>query len=231
MSRCLHAIRNVAFEDLGSLEGLARARGFAPQYTEATDVPASGFAWETSDPLVVLGGPIGVHDADDYPCIDVVIEGLRGRLARGLPTLGICLGAQLIAAALGAQVRATGTQNVGWWPLDSVAVNSPLAPLRDVPVLHWHGDTFELPRGARRLAGTNNISNQAFSLKAHAILALQFHIEITPRAMEQWLIGHRTQLGHLGISPTTMRAATAEYAAGAERAAHQVVGPWLDMVR
>lgn len=231
MSRCLHAIRHLAFEDLGSLEGLARARGFVPQYTEAVDVPASGFAWETADPVVLLGGPIGVHDAEDYPCIGAVIEGLRGRLARGLPTLGICLGAQLIAAALGAQVRVTGAQHVGWWPLDSVSAHSPLAPLREVPVLHWHGDTFELPHGAQRLAGTATIPNQAFSLHAHAILALQFHIEITSRAMEQWLIGNRTQLGQLGISPSTLRAATAEYAAGTERAAHQVVGSWLDMIR
>lgn len=231
MSRCLHVIRHVAFEDLGNLEGLARARGFAPQYTEAVDLPASGFAWSTVDPVVILGGPIGVHDADSYPCIAETIAGLRGRLATGLPTLGLCLGAQLIAAALGAEVRYSGSQNIGWWPLDALASNSLMSPLQGIPVLHWHGDTFDLPRGATRLAGTQKIPNQAFSLHEDAVLALQFHLEITPRAMEQWLIGHRSQLGQLGIDPSLLRAETAQYAADLERAAHRIVGPWLDAVR
>ncbi|WP_420428415.1 glutamine amidotransferase [Algiphilus sp.] len=231
MTRCLHAIRHVAFEDLGSLEALAHARGFNAQYTEAVDLPRDGFAWDTVDPVVVLGGPIGVNDAADYPCINEELAGLRRRLSHGLPTLGICLGAQLMAAALGAQVRATGRQHVGWWALEGIAADAPLAPLQNLPVLHWHGDTFDVPRNARRLAATPQVPNQAFSMADHAILGLQFHLEITPRAMEQWLIGHRSQLGHMGLSPAELRAQTAQHGAALEHAAHRIFGPWLDAAR
>ncbi|MCR9091350.1 glutamine amidotransferase [Algiphilus sp.] len=231
MTRCLHAIRHVAFEDLGSLDGLARARGFVPQYTEAVDLPRDGFPWDTVDPVVVLGGPIGVNDAADYPCINEALAGLRRRLAHGLPTLGICLGAQLIAAAMGAQVRPTGRQHVGWWPLEAIAADGPLAALQALPVLHWHGDTFEIPHGARRLAATAAVTNQAFSMAEDAILALQFHLEITPRAIEHWLVGHRSQLGQLDIAPAALRAQTAQHGVALERAAHQVFGPWLDAAR
>ena len=121
------------------------------------------------DLVVVLGGPIGAYEQEDYPFIADEIAILRARVAANRPTLAICLGAQILAQALGARVYA-GTKEIGWAPLKLTEAGQ-RSVLRDIgrdatPVLHWHGDTFDLPDGADRLASTPECANQAFSLGA-----------------------------------------------------------------
>jgi GMP synthase-like glutamine amidotransferase len=146
-------------------------------------------------PLVVMGGPMGVCDVGDpaYPFLAVEVELLRQRLALGAPVLGVCLGAQLLAHAAGARVypntAPTGVRvyEVGWAPVDFLRDNEPtlagLAPRETM--LHWHGDTFDLPAGAVHLASTPACPHQAFRLGRS--FGLQFHPELEPATIDDWL--------------------------------------------
>ena len=160
---------------------------------------------------MVLGGPIGVYEADAYPFLTPEIELIARRLHADRPTLGICLGSQLLAAALGARVYSSGVKEIGWAPIELSAAGeaSCLRHLEKTAVLHWHGDTFDLPAEAVRLASTPVCKNQAFSWRAHA-LALQFHAETAGTALESWYVGHTGEIAATpGISVPQLRADTA----------------------
>jgi GMP synthase (glutamine-hydrolysing) len=222
------ALRHVAFEDLGILEPLLRQRGYKVSYLEAGVDALTPAA--IADLLVVLGGPIGAYEMATYPWLGREIAAIERRLARGRPVLGICLGAQLIAAALGERVYPAGVKELGWAPIALTPAGraSCLAPLRaPVRVLHWHGDTFDLPAGATLLASTRQVANQAFQLPR--ALALQFHAEVTARGLERWLIGHTCEIAATkGVTVPGLRAATGRHATGLERAGRRVFTTWLD---
>src|SRR5580698_5713251 len=143
MAKACLAVRHVAFEDLGLLGPLVSARGYDVRYHDAG---IDRFASDTliaPDLVIVLGGPIRVYEADVYPFIADEIAAIAARLASNKPMLGICLGAQMMAAALGARVAPGPVKEIGWAPLTLTAAGqaSVLAPLGDTnPVLHWHGD-------------------------------------------------------------------------------------------
>src|SRR4029079_8371400 len=128
--------------------------------------------------LVILGGPIGVYETDAYPFLSDEISAIKARLAADRPMLGVCLGAQLIAAALGARVAPGPAKEICGAPvtLTTSGATSVLAPLAEAPVLHWHGDNCELPEGCTRLAFTDRCPVQAFYRAPHQ-LGLQFHLE------------------------------------------------------
>ncbi|HET7266807.1 MAG TPA: glutamine amidotransferase, partial [Oleiagrimonas sp.] len=182
-----------------------------------------------ADLLVVLGGPIGAFDEAAYPLIARELALVRQRLEAQRPLLGICLGAQLIARALGAAVYAMADKEIGFAPVTLTAAGeaSPLAALGDVPVLHWHGDMFELPEHATRLAATDACANQAFSVGAN-VLALQCHLEADPRQIERWLVGHASELAGAGVAPGALREKAQALHASLPRAAEAVLGQWLD---
>lgn len=147
--KTIYAIQHLAFEDLGSLEDVFYQLGFRVRYFEAgVDDLTAAFAHDGL--TIILGGPIGVYETEDYPFLKDEIALLKQRLAGDKPTLGICLGAQLIAHALGAKVYAGHQKEIGWSPLSlSLRPNQVLSPLlNNVHVLHWHGDTFDLPENA-----------------------------------------------------------------------------------
>lgn len=226
--KCL-ALRHVAFEDLGLLAPLLAHRGAEVEYRQAGGQALSADEWCAADLVVVLGGPVGVYEADRYPWLAGEIAGLRERLRARRPTLGICLGAQLMAAALGARVYPGPAREIGWaaCELTEAGRASCLGALAGVPVLHWHGDTFDLPAGAVRLASTAITPNQAFALGDFA-MALQFHAEVDGAAIEPWLIGHACELAQAGLSVTALRARTAEVRLGAAQAGRRVFSAWLD---
>ncbi|WP_071518579.1 glutamine amidotransferase [Geitlerinema sp. PCC 9228] len=233
MSKNAIAIRHVPFEDLGTLTTTLQQRNYTITYLEAGLNPIQTLDPLTPDLLVVLGGPIGAYDNEDYPFLNDEIRLLAKRLQADLPTLGICLGAQLMASALNARVY-PGTPEIGWSPLELTPAGktSPLKHLSPerTSVLHWHGDTFDLPEGATQLASTPVCQNQAFSWGDRG-LALQFHPEVTAANLERWFIGHARQIGTAAdLSVAGLRQETARYAPALEAQAPHLWQEWLAAV-
>src|ERR1700691_6384584 len=227
---CL-AVRHVAFEDLGLLAALLAARGYGVRWLEAGVDPIPAAALVEPDLVVVLGGPIGVYEADTYPFIAAEIAATAARLTSNKPMLGICLGAQMMAAALGARVAPGPVKEIGWAPLTLTAAGktSVLAPLGTSPVLHWHGDNCELPAGCERLASTPHCPVQAFA-RTPSQLALQFHLETEPARFEGWLVGHTVELGKAGIDPREVRAQARTLGPASCAIGRKVLAAWLDAV-
>lgn len=230
LPKTIYAIQHLAFEDLGSLEDVFYQLGFRIRYFEAgMDDLSKALQYEGL--TIILGGPIGVYETDDYPFLKQEIDLLKVRLENHLPTLGICLGAQLIAYALGSRVYAGHAKEIGWSTLDiRYATNNILAALANVPVLHWHGDTFDLPHDATLLASSNVYSNQAFQLGSN-ILALQFHLEVSSDSLEKWLIGHSCELRKAEINIANLRQDNAQYADQLMPVADQIIQSFMKSIR
>ncbi|MBN2176925.1 MAG: glutamine amidotransferase [Demequinaceae bacterium] len=218
--------RHVAHEDLGVWASLMRERGHEVSYVDAGEDLSRG---EEADLLVVLGGPIGLGDRSDYPYLDDEVALVRDRLERDVPTLGVCLGAQIMAGALGAGVYPGIEREIGWGFLTLVGETpSSLTMLKDAPVLHWHRDTFDLPDGATRLASTTLTPNQAFSHGRS--LALQFHCEVNGGLIERWLVANSEALREEGVSPASLREASRRHALPAARAGREFLDAYLGAV-
>lgn len=185
-------IRHVPHEGVAGYRRPIEDAGYRLDRIDVADPAFAAVDLNAPDLLIMMGGPMGVYEQDRHPWIRCQLRRLERRLAAGLPTLGVCFGAQMIAAAMGARVFPGPHKEVGFHPVtvrEEIADN-PLGPIRGVPVLHWHGDSFDLPAGAERLASSALYENQAFRAGPN-ILALQFHAEMgeDPRFhawMEQW---------------------------------------------
>ncbi len=193
------AISHIAFEDLGTLGVELHERGAAIDWADASTADFGTLDAVSADLAVILGGPIGVYEVEAYPFLRAEIEFIRRRLNARRPTLGICLGAQLMACALGARVY-PGLQGkeIGWGavaPGPDMSADPAFARfLADAPVMfQLHGDTFDLPAGARLLASSERYAHQAYSIDNYA-LAIQFHPEVTADGLERWYVGHACEL-------------------------------------
>lgn len=231
MNKTVTVIRHIHFEDLGTLEPLLLERGYAVRYVDPAMEDLASLDALAPDLLVVLGGPVGAFDEEIYPFLAGELALVRQRLAAGTPLLGICLGAQLIARALGARVYPMGVKEIGFSPLTltGAGAQSVLAHLGSTPVLHWHGDQFDIPPRADRLASTQIGANQAFAL-GDAVLGLQFHLEADARHIERWLLGHASELGQAGIDPRVLREDAQRFQVPLAAAATAVFKAWLDGV-
>jgi GMP synthase (glutamine-hydrolysing) len=229
MTKTVIAIRHVHFEDLGAFDDVLRRHGYAVRYCDACIDDIGVVDPLAPDLIVVLGGPIGTYQELTYPFLGQELALLERRLTAARPTLGICLGAQLMARALGARVYPGRAKEIGWaeLQLSEAGRTGSLRHFAGVPVLHWHGDTFDLPEGARLLASTEMCPNQAFSLGRHA-LACQFHPEITANGFERWLIGHAVEIaGTQAISPGLLRRDTERFAPQAAPRGEACLSEWL----
>jgi len=223
-------IRHLPFEDLGLWEARLTAPRWSVRYFQPGIEDLSPCGDPDAELLIVLGGPIGVYEEAQYPFLGHELEIIRRRLKRRLPILGVCLGAQLIAAAAGARVYPTGIKEIGWAPVSLTAAGneSCLRHLADCDytVLHWHGDTFDLPDGATLLASTHLVRHQAFTLGPN-VLALQFHVETDPRTLERWFIGHACELSQADVKPVELRRATERLPVSFPACSVQVLESWL----
>lgn len=221
----VQVIRHVCFEDLGALAGELERRGLGFDYVTAPDGALDGL--EDARLLLVMGGPVSANDTDRYPYLGREIDIIRRRVERGSPTLGICLGAQLIARAMGAEVAPMPAPEIGWGPLELAGAGS-AGVLRhlNTPVLHWHGEAFELPPGCETLASTAKCPNQAFAVEEHT-LALQFHIEVRAGELERWLAGHAHELDHHGVSVPGLREDGRKFAEDAAARGAALLSDWL----
>lgn len=182
----VHYLQHVPFEGLGSIAAWLDARGAdvrASRLYEGEPPPETDeFDW-----LIVMGGPMSVHDERAYPWLATEKRCIAEAVATSKTVLGICLGAQLIANALGQPVYANPEAEIGWFPVrpPEASAESPFAPVfsRPLEVFHWHGQTFDLPPDAVHLARSEACRNQAFCIDDR-ILALQFHLETTPASAE-----------------------------------------------
>jgi GMP synthase (glutamine-hydrolysing) len=211
--KTLLAVRHVHFEHLGALEPLLTEAGYTVRYVEAAT--ANWATLEQPDLLAVLGGPISVNDDRDYPFLAPELQLIKAQLDAQRPVLGLCLGAQLMARALGSRVYSQGLVELGWSALSATAAGAQ-HPLRHLltpglEVMHFHGETFDLPAGAQLLASTPVCQNQAFALGQRA-LGLQFHPEVTAEQLESWWIGHTGELRSLRKSIPELRAQSYERA-------------------
>lgn len=184
-----HYLQHVPFEGLGSIEPWLESAGYevtGTRFFESADLPDA----KAIDLLVIMGGPMSVADEDKFPWLVSEQQFIRKVIKSGKAVLGICLGAQLIASAMGARVFRNPLKEIGWFPIH--AVDSSDGPGFRFPpsetVFHWHGETFELPPGATRLAKSEGCENQAFQF-GKSVIGLQFHLETTPESARR-IISH-----------------------------------------
>ena len=190
-----HVIQHIDFEDLGNLRRTLEKLGFEISYFRAhSQSDLRTMAQTTPDLLVVLGGPIGVYDNAHYPFLDQEKHLIERQIKSSKALIGICLGAQLIASVMGGNVYPGQIKEIGWGQVFAEPdTRHPLNVLSGSNVLHWHGDTFDIPSGALRLMHSEHYSNQAFS-SGNNIVALQFHLEVESDRVEDWLLGHANEL-------------------------------------
>ena len=222
--RSARVLRHVLHEDMGAFGGVLDADGWDWGYDEVPIGGPNRDAALAADLLVVLGGPCGAYEGAGYPWLAPETALIADRIRAGGAVLGVCLGAQLIAAALGARVYPGGAgAEIGWGPVDLTAAGhaGPLAALDGVAVIHWHGDTYALPSGAVRLASTPRYAEQAFAIGAN-VLGLQFHPEVDGSGIEHWLIG---QAGTVDVAE--LRAGAAAHGAAVGRSGAAMFRAWL----
>ena len=223
------AIRHVGFEDLDAFAPAVREAGYNIHYWDVGEQELWTLEPIKTDLLIVLGGPIGAYEDEAYPFIAEEIDILEQRLAAGRPTMGVCLGAQLVARAAGAKVYPSGAKEIGFAPiaLTDAGRGSCLAAFAEDPItLHWHGDTFDLPDGAERLASTRSCENQAFAMGPN-VIGFQFHPEASAQNIERWLIGHAAELAAAGVDIPRLRAEAETHEPALARKARRVAADWL----
>ena len=183
-------LQHVAVEGPGTLGSYLEARGWKLETValyEGARLPEDTQGYQA---VIVMGGPMGVYDEADYPFLRDEHRFLTRVLAQDVPLLGICLGSQLLAKALGARVYRNPHKEIGWYSVDLTpagAADLLFAGLTSpVPVFQWHGDAFDLPAGATPLASSPLCTNQAFRY-GDRVYGLLFHLELTPAIIHSWL--------------------------------------------
>lgn len=228
-SRSALVLRHDAGIGLGNLGPVLAEHGYDVRIidTPATDLSAIDPA--EADLVVVLGGDEGAYEGDLHPYIDAEIALLRERIAAERPIFGVCLGAQLLAESLGGSAYKGPSTEVGYLQITPTDAgdNSPVRHFRGVPVVQWHGDSYELPAGVTTLASSAQYSNQAFAIDEW-LLAVQFHPEVTAEMHEDWVQRWGAELPDHGLTPDGLRADRAKYSDDMQRASRALLGEYLD---
>jgi GMP synthase (glutamine-hydrolysing) len=233
----LLVFQHVRHEGLGTLDPLLRDAGFQIDSVNFSRAPEARPSLDGYDGLVVLGGPMGVRDTDKHPHLGLETKLIESAVKKATPVLGICLGAQLIASALGARVYSNESKEIGWYDL-APTLNARDDPLfrhieRTEKVFQWHGDTFDLPDGSVHLASSPLCLNQAFKF-GNTIYALQFHLEIDALTIDTWLnvLENRREIANLNgaIDPKSIRDETPRRMERLTELSHQLFGEFIKLL-
>lgn len=188
-----HYLQHVPFEGLGSIEDWLQAAGYevtCTRFYESATLPQI----EEIDLLIVMGGPMSVNDESDHPWLADEKQFIKEVIEAGKATLGICLGAQLIADTMGGKVFANALKEIGWFPVQPVSSNNAVFKFPEkTEVFHWHGETFSLPSGAVQIAESKACKNQAFQI-SNNVIGLQFHLETTADSAKEIVSNCRNEL-------------------------------------
>ena len=220
-------IRHVPYEGVAGYRQPIEEAGYTVDRIDVCDPAFPALDLREPDLLIMMGGPMGIYDQIEHPWIRCQMRRLALRLAADRPTLGVCFGAQMIAAALGAEVYRGHAKEVGFHPVQVHVADSPLRHVAGVPVLHWHGDTFTLPPQAELLASSHVYPHQAFR-RGRNLLALQVHAEMgeDPR-FDAWIEQSPEDVAEAGHSEASLRHAHDAHGAGAVQAGRAMIREWL----
>ena len=228
--------QHVPYEILGTLDPLLRQAGFRIRYVNFGRDPDARPTINGYQGLIVLGGPMNVGEIDRYPHLRMEQALIRDAIEAGVPVLGICLGAQLIAATLGAAVRPAAETEIGWYdviPTEAAQHDPVLGHLAGIERLfQWHGDTFEVPDGAVHLAAGHEVPNQAFRWGDN-VYGFQFHLEVDQPMIERWLRvpHHLDQIARLEgrIDPEEIQRATPHHINRLMELSDRTFGAFIDL--
>lgn len=228
MSRIAIVLRHDDTIHLGNLEPVLHEHGYDVRYVDTMREDVNALDPHAADLVVVLGGEMGVYEADRFPALLDEITLLESRLTAGRPVFGVCLGAQLMATALGATVYRGPTNEIGYRSVEptEAGADSPVRHIAGVPVFQWHSDTFDLPEGVTRLAGSPQYGNEAFGIENWA-LAVQFHPEVTEEMHEVWLAASEAEVAEEGFDPADLRLERERYSEGMQGASRAMFSEWL----
>jgi len=229
--------QHVPFEILGTLDPLLRSGGYRARYINFGREPYAEPEIDKYHGLIILGGPMNVGMADEYPHLNTEVRLIKRAIELGTPILGICLGAQLIAKSLGAEVRRNGQKEIGWYEISLTEEGKKdpvLKYIKDArPIFEWHGDTFEIPEGAVHLAQSKTCTNQAFKY-GDKIYAFQFHMEVDAALIERWLTTpiYQAEIAETqgAIDPEVIRAETRQNIEQLGELSEQVFGAFLELM-
>ncbi|WP_260927580.1 glutamine amidotransferase [Novosphingobium sp. 9] len=223
-------VRHVPHEGIAGYRAPIEAAGYVLDRVDVTDPAFAAMDLSAPDLLIMMGAPMSVYEQDHHAWIAPQIRQVSARIESGRATLGVCFGAQIVAAALGAEVYRGPAKEVGFHPvaLSDAGASGPLRHLRNVPVLHWHGDTFTPPPNVEHLASSDLYAHQAFRRGEH-LLALQFHAEmgLDPR-FDTWVDAWPDDFAKTGQTACCLRNAYAKHGPGAVEAGRAMIAEWLE---
>jgi GMP synthase (glutamine-hydrolysing) len=217
---------------LGNLGPLLVEHGYTVHVVDVTTEDVDAIDPAGADLVVVLGGDIAAYQTDEYPFLEAEKRFLRARLGLEGPTLGVCLGAQLMANALGGRVYRGASTQIGYRTVEATpaGADSPIRHFEGVPVVQWHGDTFDLPPLATRLASSSAYANEAFAIGRHA-LGVQFHPEATAAMHERWVEDGANELDEHAVDTDALRRDRERHSARLQQASHAAFSEWLGALR
>lgn len=232
----LLVFQHVAHEILGTLDPLLRDAGFRIKYVNFERHPDAEPILDGYDGLIVLGGPMNVDEVDTYPNLNTEVKLIQNAVEQEMPILGICLGSQLLAKALGAKVVKNPEKEIGWYELSPTkgGEKDPLiSNFTSVEkIFQWHGDTFVLPKGAELLASSPLCKNQAFKYGDN-IYGFQFHLEVDKPMIERWLNvpANKKEIQDLNgkIDPEQIKEVTPQYISRLNELSNLVFGNFLEL--
>jgi GMP synthase (glutamine-hydrolysing) len=228
------AVQHVRCETLGTLGDVLQAKGISFEYIRTFEGEPISTEIKDASGLIVLGGPMAVYEQDRYPFLRQEIRLIEEALKENKPVLGICLGSQLLAAALGAKVTKGKLKEIGWYPvrLKEAAVNDPLWAGREpsFTAYHWHGDVFDLPFGAVSLASSDLTEHQAFRHGRNAYGFL-FHMETTEKIIREMVETFRNELKEAGIDGQRIIEQTGDHLPRLQGIGKSVFERWTDRVK